>query len=242
MMFLLKMSWTEKCPNLRHYSRSSGKWQDLIFCFSSFFSENRTVGEGGRFRASKGHRPARITYKFPPAAGRPLSRVEGASTRAQSQQFPCQVGGRFRSSKAAQSRRGKTWICFPPDPLCSFAAVRAAATRGGSGCSGFLEFPLPAEGIPRKVAASVLCNLSGSRRELRERSGYRRGCKKPPAVREAVIYGGFYFSRASEATRRSAFSCSAVALSAALVLTYSLILGSVPEGRTQTQLPFSSSK
>ena len=66
--------------------------------------------------------------------------------------------------------------------------------------------------------------------------------KAPVPLQGRAFVHSDYFSSASEASRRSALSFSAVALSAALVLTYSLIFGSVPEGRTQTQLPFSSAK
>ena len=48
----------------------------------------------------------------------------------------------FRASKghqpSYQGRRGKTKGRFPPDPCRSFRVARAAAARGGSGCSGFL--------------------------------------------------------------------------------------------------------
>ena len=60
--------------------------------------------------------------------------------------------------------------------------------------------------------------------------------------RPAVVYSRSYFISAWLASQSSAFSFSACALSFALVFTYSLIFGSVPLGRTQTQLPLSSSK
>jgi len=82
---------------------------------------------------------------------KPLSPVEGSSTRA------------------AQSRRGEAKRASPRTPSFHWRVGRAAALRGGSGCRGLPEFPLSAEAILCKVAASFPCGLSGSRRGLVER-------------------------------------------------------------------------
>ena len=92
--------------------------------------------------------------------------------------------------------------------------------------------------------------LRGScrRRRLRGSSGrggshkHERGPRVFLARPARHGVGGPYAISFSLASRRVLLISSAVALSAALELTYSLILGSVPEGRMQTQQPFSSSK
>ena len=71
------------------------------------------------------------------------------------------VGGRFRASKAAESRRGENEIIFPPDPPLGFHTVgRAAAFGAALVAEGSFEFPLDAEGTLCKVAARGLLEVS----------------------------------------------------------------------------------
>ena len=81
-----------------------------------------------------------------------------------------QQRGRFRASKAAQSRRGKVNVDFPPDPLvlpCDCA----------SGCNPgrlwllrvALNFRFQRKQPIAKSPHGLLCKLSGSRTGLKER-------------------------------------------------------------------------
>ena len=81
-----------------------------------------------------------------------------------------QQGGRFRASKAAQSRRGKANVGFPPDPLLLLLELverlQAGAALVAQGCS---EFPLTRKQPIAKSPHGLLCDLSGSRTGLEVR-------------------------------------------------------------------------
>ena len=81
----------------------------------------------------------------------PLARVEGHSVGATPQ------WGVRRRRKWQVNVKVK-WR-FPRTPSCFRAAVRAAAMRGGSGCSGFFSISAKAEGILRKIAARAPLRL-----------------------------------------------------------------------------------
>ena len=94
---------------------------------------------GSRFRASKGHRPAR------------------ASRRT----FACHVfGSRFRASKAAQSRRGKSKIVIspgpPPYPETSERRLHSGAAPVAQGC---FEIPLFSGSNPSQSRRIVLFEI-----------------------------------------------------------------------------------
>ena len=79
-------------------------------------------------------------------------------------------GSRFRASKAAQSRRGKSKIVIspgpPPYPETSERRLHSGAAPVAQGC---FEIPLLAEATHRKVAASSFLRSSCSRTGWRER-------------------------------------------------------------------------
>jgi len=64
-----------------------------------------------------------------------------------------QLGGRFRASKAAQSRRGEAKNASPRTPSGSPAVGRAAALGAALAVEDSFEFPHAAEGILCKIAA-----------------------------------------------------------------------------------------
>ena len=95
---------------------------------------------------------------------RPLSRVEGAKTRARKppgHSRTISLGSRFRASKAAQSRRGESKMDDSPrTPSRPYEVRKAAAQLGGSGRRGLHEFPHKAEASLCKVAARVPLQVS----------------------------------------------------------------------------------
>ena len=104
-----------------------------------------------------------------PLFGRPLLHVEGASALACafiSGLFHPPLGRPLSPVESGGKPPGRNRKAIPPGPQsASLFVARAAATRGGSGCRGSPEFPLSAEAILCKFAASFPCGLSGSRCE-----------------------------------------------------------------------------
>ena len=76
--------------------------------------------------------------------------------------FPAAWEAAFARRNRRKAAGGIEWR-FPRTPAPSLFVARAAATRGGSGCRGSLEFPPSAEAILCKFAALLPCLLSGSR-------------------------------------------------------------------------------
>ena len=79
-----------------------------------------------------------------------------------------QPRGRFRASKAAQSRRGKAEICFPPDPLVLFWSCVSGCFAGRLWLRRIpLNFRMLRKESFAKSPLGLLCGLHDSRRELR---------------------------------------------------------------------------
>ena len=96
--------------------------------------------------------------------GNGIPHREGLEVLITSALWFMRVGGRFRASKAAESRRGENEIIFPPDPPLGFHAVgRAAAFGAALVAEDSFEIPLTRKESSAKSPHGVLWRLRCSR-------------------------------------------------------------------------------